>query len=384
MVQRFVRDRRVTRTRTVAKDAMDFLDGCGFIAVDRENKKAVESALRSVRRFLEKMGCKRGKKKGMMCCRLKEENIRKRDACVQLMTDANKDVSRRTIHMDESHIHKNHHRHDNSLFDPNDEQDLQTKAQHKGKRCCFIAAVVDDDRRPEVMAIPEEIRPAVDKAGLMHETLDMFEGGEKQTKDCHGMFDSVHFIKWMKKLLEALAARNVQNSLIVMDNAKHHTSLPEGTPKGSWKKQRMIECCTEHNVPLDPADLKSVIWDRLRKHVEENIKPVIVSMAEASGHEVVWSPPHHSDLQPIELVWANVKGTVGRQHTTDTTFKDVLVRLKQAFEDVDANSVRGCVRKANKHLGELLEHILQQEQAEENRDNEDDAEDDTESDSEDD
>ena len=34
MVQRFVRVRRVTRTRTVAKDVMDFLDGCGFITVD--------------------------------------------------------------------------------------------------------------------------------------------------------------------------------------------------------------------------------------------------------------------------------------------------------------------------------------------------------------
>ena len=34
MVQRFVRDRRLTRTRTVAKDVMDFLDNCGFITVD--------------------------------------------------------------------------------------------------------------------------------------------------------------------------------------------------------------------------------------------------------------------------------------------------------------------------------------------------------------
>ena len=197
------------------------------------------------------------------------------------------------------------------------------------------------------------------------------------------MFDSAYFINWMKKLLEALAARNVQNVLIVMDNAKYHKSLPEGTTKGSWKKQRMVEYCQEHNVPFDPSDLKSVIWDRLRKHVEENNKPVIVAMSEALGHEVVWSPPHHSDLQPIELVWASVKGTVGRQYTTDTTFKDVLVRLKQAFEVIHANTICGCIRKANKYLGELLEHILQQEQADENVENED-AENDTESDSEDD
>ena len=45
--------------------------------------------------------------------------------------------------------------------------------------------------------------------------------------------------------------------------------------------------------------------------------------------------------------------------------------------------IHGCIRKANKHLGELLEHILQQEQADDNMENED-AENDTESDSEDD
>ena len=164
------------------------------------------------------------------------------------------------------------------------------------------------------------------------------------------MFDLAYFINWMKKLLEALAAWNVQNALIVMDNAKYHKSLPEETPKGSWKKQHMVEYCLEHNIPFDPSDLKSVISDCLRKHVKENIKPVIVAMAETLGHEVVLSLQHHSDLQPIKLVWANVKRTVGCQYMTDTTFKDVLVRLKQAFEVVHANTIHGCIWKAKKTL----------------------------------
>ena len=37
------------------------------------------------------------------------------------------------VYMDESYIHKNYHRHDDSLFDPNDEQDLERIAQHKRK-----------------------------------------------------------------------------------------------------------------------------------------------------------------------------------------------------------------------------------------------------------
>ena len=95
---------------------MDFLDGHSFITVDRDSKKSVESALCSVRRFLKRTGYKRGKKKGMMSYRLKDENVRKRDAYVQLMTQAKEDVSLRTMYVDESYIHKNYHRHDDSLL----------------------------------------------------------------------------------------------------------------------------------------------------------------------------------------------------------------------------------------------------------------------------
>ena len=111
--------------------------------------------------------------------------------------------------------------------------------------------------------------------------------------------------------------------------------------------------------------MKSVIWQRLQKHIEGNIKPIVVAMAEERGHQVVWSPPHHSDLQPMELVWANVKGNVGRQYTKETSSKDVLHRLETAFNNLKTQTVRGCIRKANKHLDDLLVHILQLEAADE-------------------
>ena len=135
--------------------------------------------------------------------------------------------------MYESYIHKNYHRYDDSIFDPNDEQDLEAKAQHKGKWYRFITAIIEDDRCPDMMTIPEDVRPSVCKAGLMHEIFDIFEVSKKQTVDYHGTFDSVYFIKWMEKLLQALADRNFQNALIVMENAKYHETLPDGTTKGS-------------------------------------------------------------------------------------------------------------------------------------------------------
>ncbi len=51
-------------------------------------------------------------------------------------------------------------------------------------------------------------------------------------------------------------------------------------------------------------------------------------MAKDRGHGVLFTPPYHSNLQPIELVWANSKGEVGRQYDTNTTIQDVEQRLQ--------------------------------------------------------
>jgi len=138
MVQRFVREHRLTRQKTVAKDVVDFLDGCGFIIMELDSKTSIESCLHFVCRFLNHLGYKRRKKKGMMNYALKEENIQKRDACVQFMTELNKGCSRRIVFLDESYIHKNYQQHNDSLFDPNNEQELEVKAQHKPKLHCLL------------------------------------------------------------------------------------------------------------------------------------------------------------------------------------------------------------------------------------------------------
>lgn len=49
------------------------------------------------------------------------------------------------VHIDESYIHKNYYRYDDSLNDPNDEQDHTTGIAHKGQRYCSFAAIVDSE-----------------------------------------------------------------------------------------------------------------------------------------------------------------------------------------------------------------------------------------------
>ena len=67
-------------------------------------------------------------------------------------------------------------------------------------------------------------------------------------------------------------------------------------------------------------------------------------MAEEAGHTVMQSPLHDSDFQPIELVWSNVKVTVGRKYTTTITLADVSSRLNSDFAILDTNILAGCVK----------------------------------------
>jgi hypothetical protein len=55
-VQRFVQERRITRTRTVAKDVMDFLHKANHITYDEDSTKSRSAALRTVQRYLKKLG----------------------------------------------------------------------------------------------------------------------------------------------------------------------------------------------------------------------------------------------------------------------------------------------------------------------------------------
>jgi transposase len=146
----------------------------------------------------------------------------------------------------------------------------------------------------------------------------------------------------------------VENAAIKMDNAKYHKCLPQGTPRGSWKKDHMQESLTKYNIPWEPNEIKPTLQYKLMKYVRENIEPEVFQMAKAAGHEILYSPPNLSYLSPIETVWANIKGDIGREYTDETAMKDVEERLLRAFNNVKSKQVAGVIKKTNGHIYELL------------------------------
>ncbi|OQR88139.1 hypothetical protein ACHHYP_07515 [Achlya hypogyna] len=85
-------------------------------------------------------------------------------------------------------------------------------------------------------------------------------------------------------------------------------------------------------------------------------------MAKKTGHEVIYTPPYHSDLQPIELLRATVKGYVGRQYNVHTTFKDVHDRLVRGFELVSSFTMCGFIEKSEALLLKFNQYIVETEE----------------------
>ncbi|OAF64844.1 hypothetical protein A3Q56_07445 [Intoshia linei] len=119
------------------------------------------------------------------------------------------------------------------------------------------------------------------------------------------------------------------------------------TPKKCDKKQILLQYCNEKNIDSNESDLKTMIWSKVETHIKRNVGPVVCEMAKNKIHRIIFSPPYYSNFQPIELVWANLKGTVGRMYDLNTKLSDVKIRLEKAFKNIVGNTIKGCITKTN-------------------------------------
>ncbi|OQR89505.1 hypothetical protein THRCLA_22677 [Thraustotheca clavata] len=179
----------------------------------------------------------------------------------------------------------------------------------------------------------------------------------KQTWDYHGMFNHKYFVEWFKCLLDQLAHIGKENVAIVLDYALYHKELPLDTPKGSWCKANLLQACKTYGISASNTEYNRQIWFKLKCYIKSIIKPVIVAMAADRDHTVVYTPPYHSRLQPIELLWAYVKGRVGRQYTVTTTFEDVRTRVNEAFDSIPSDVIFNCIRNSTTEVERLDRYI---------------------------
>ncbi|XP_037521630.1 uncharacterized protein LOC119398889 [Rhipicephalus sanguineus] len=122
---------------------------------------------------------------------------------------------------------------------------------------------------------------------------------QKTSGDYHEEMCGDHYEKWFpQKLLPLLPP----GSVIVMDNAPHHSVKQEKVPCMSGLKKDIQACLSEKGVLwssdmvraelMKPVDNEQASGDRYR----------VDYIAQAAGHLVVRLPRYHCQLIHIELV----------------------------------------------------------------------------------
>ena len=192
--------------------------------------------------------------------------------------------------------------------------------------------------------------------------------------DYHKVFNGENFVTWWR---DQLLPNLHQPSLIMLDNAAYHLVKGPDVPKpGRMKKAELQQYLTEKGVTWDAGDSAVMLRSKVKEWINNNEPAEIVRLAEEQGHQVLFTPPYHSDFQPIELVWALIKGNVGRQYNTNTTLDIVHNRLMDEFrklEESGQESIRKMIEKcagiARKFYDEMDQDDESDVENEENDDN---------------
>ena len=383
-IREFVRVRRAKRQRTTAKQILEFCIGEGFLFIPKDKddpdayeKKAFETAYRSMRRWLQRNGYRRGKRSGNIV--MKEHIALHRDLYLKAFF-ANRALPIEEqlweVYLDESYIHQHYKKNNDSVWDPNDDQDLQFgKEKNKGNRYCFLCAIqgpnpqvfqpTDDECNDEEAKLFDKMTLSTletkDRGGVVPGSVWAFCPQQKKLHkgDYHKVFKSTNFMQWWN---DQLIPNLQQPSIIIMDNARYHKAYPDPYPTSKSKKADYTAFCTMKNIPFDPKDTIPILRNTI-KAFKAKQKMSCELIAEANGHSVLFTPPCHSDLQPIQLLWAMLKGNIGCKYDTDTTMTILKQRLDEEFAASFGwnESIEGFIRKSTATAHKFFTEIQKEE-----------------------
>ena len=191
------------------------------------------------------------------------------------------------------------------------------------------------------------------ECGFIDNCREVFTG-KNIDGDYHKEMDSTVFLRWFKNdLIPGLD----RPSLIVLDNASYHNIRVADTitPTLSARKRVLQEWLTTQGLAFEPTMTKAQLYDVIKQH---KITPRYVTddVAEENGHFVLRTPVRHCELNPIELIWAQVKGHVARNNTT-FKMRDVKALVHEGMDMVTKANWEKCV----KHTIEIEQKIWRNE-----------------------
>ena len=125
-------------------------------------------------------------------------------------------------------------------------------------------------------------------------------------------------------------------------------------PTIASRKEEMLNWLTRHDVQADPTLTKGALLAIINNIKPRTPKYHVDELAKLHGHEIIRLPPYHCHFNPIELIWAQVKGYVADNNKT-FTMREVEKLVVEGMDRVSAEDWRKAVSHVEKELKDASE-----------------------------
>lgn len=157
--------------------------------------------------------------------------------------------------------------------------------------------------------------------------------------DYHSQMNSTIFKKWFIEMMQNLQ----EPCVIVMDNCPYPSVRVQNYPKANDNKATVQKWLTENNIEFAPFETFSELKERIKFFKPKDKMYELDEIALQMGHEVIRLPPYHCQYNPIELIWAQVKGDIANKNN-NFKIAEVEKLANIVIESVTLDNWKRCVR----------------------------------------
>lgn len=167
------------------------------------------------------------------------------------------------------------------------------------------------------------------KMGFITNCLTMWKS-RVVSGDYHHNMNFTNFSKWLR---EKLIPNLPPSSVVVLDNAPYHNVKENKAPKTNARKEIMIDWLRLQNISFPQNALKLQLYEIIKQNKAFYEELAVDKILQEHGHDVLRLPAYHPELNPIELIWADVKNWVAARNVT-FLHDDVIKLCTQKFNSI--------------------------------------------------
>jgi transposase len=252
------------------------------------------------------------------------------------------------VYTDESFIHT-HHALKKGWFHADDRDVI---GDTKGKRLILLHAMTENGLLTTSDAVATNW---FNEIALTAQVVfdEVLEDGQDDS-DYHNTMTGVKFTAWLRnRLLPTFASLYPgKHMYLVLDNASYHKARDETwiSASSAQNKHQLVHTLLDLQVTsltrasgvIVPAhrfetatkkELQAAVQLWLDDHPGHN-RTVVEQLMSDAGHTLVYTPPFCPDVQPIELLWAEVKRRVAERSILNRSVTQACEHTEEAFASI--------------------------------------------------